>query len=110
MKLKLVKFASALCLGIFGANSAAANEIAPDCSYPGAERIAGIEGTVTLAITVATDGSVRDAQVTQSSGNVELDRVAEVCVKAKWRYKPAMKDGVPVEAKTQARVVWKLPQ
>jgi protein TonB len=106
MRVIFANFAMAGCLLLCSA--ATADESGPDCSYPAAEHKAGIEGTVVLEITVGADGSVRDAQVIQSSGNGELDRVAAVCAKAKWRYKPAMKDGVPVEAHIQARVVWKL--
>jgi TonB family protein len=88
----------------------AAGAQSPDCRYPALERRLGIEGTVTLGLTIGTDGSVKDAQVVKSSGNGELDRVSVNCVKAHWHYKPGMKDGVPIESQTEANMVWKLPE
>jgi protein TonB len=65
----------------------------------------GIEGTTRLQLTVAADGSVKDTEVEQSSGNDELDKAAMNCAKS-WHYKPAMQNGRPVEALTQADVIW----
>lgn len=103
MAVMLIALLASVTVPAYGGETAA-----PDCSYPAAERKAGIEGTVILRITVGVDGSVKDAQIAQSSGNEELDRVAAICAKAHWRYRPAKKNGVPVEAQILASVVWKL--
>jgi TonB family protein len=53
------------------------------------------EGTVTLDLTVASDGSVEDAQILKSSGSAQLDAAALTGV-GNWRYKPVYRNGAPV--------------
>jgi protein TonB len=71
--------------------------------YPQSARAAGERGDVTLDFVVATDGSVTDITVSQSSRFADLDEAARVCV-AKWRYQP-----VPNEGGWQASVGWRGP-
>jgi protein TonB len=66
------------------------------------------EGTVTVAIHVGTDGSVTNVQVAESSGHDSLDEASIKCISARWHFKPAMENGVPVEGVKQMKVVWKL--
>jgi TonB family protein len=65
------------------------------------------EGTTTLQFHVATDGSVKAPSVSRSSGRADLDTVAISCVSA-WHYKPAVKDGAPVEMPWHADIRWKV--
>jgi protein TonB len=49
---------------------------------------------VVLSVTVGTDGSARNVEVTHSSGHELLDRAALNTVRA-WRFDPATHRGVP---------------
>lgn len=76
--------------------------------YPMRALRAGIEGTVYLRILVGTDGLPISVEVDKSSGNRELDSEAKRHVLKKWRFQPAMRDGVPVEAWGRVPVVFTL--
>ena len=76
--------------------------------YPVAARRAGMEGNVTLRLTVLADGHVGAAQVAVSSGHALLDEAAQAWITGHWIYKPALKDGVPVPAQTTALVTFAL--
>jgi TonB family protein len=65
------------------------------------------EGDVQLAFTVATDGTVKDAAVIKSSGHDLLDQAAAACV-AQWRYRPAMRSGIPVAVSWQTIIRYHL--
>lgn len=74
---------------------------APD--YPESARLAGAEGFVDVAFTVLTDGHVGWARVRRAepSGFFEpaaLDGLRE------WRFRPALRDGEPVECRGQTRL------
>ena len=53
---------------------------------------------------VADDGTVSDAVVDSSSGSREIDTLAIAWVKAHWRYRPALRGGLPVVVTTTAIV------
>lgn len=55
-------------------------------------------GRVLIVVRVGTDGSPVAVDVVQSSGYEILDRAAHDAV-VKWRFRPAMADGRPVESK-----------
>jgi protein TonB len=76
--------------------------------YPPLSRTLNEEGSVRLLITINEKGLVSVAQVLHSSGFPRLDEAAVSWVKAHWRYQPAIKDGKPVPAKTNATVTFKL--
>jgi protein TonB len=71
---------------------------APPPTYPRDALREGITGTVTLQVLVDVDGRPLDVQVARSSGNRSLDRVAREQVLKRWRFRPAMQDGHPVQA------------
>jgi len=54
-----------------------------------------IEGVVTLSLTVTVDGTVRDVKVVKGLG-YGLDESAVETVSG-WKFKPALKDGQPIE-------------
>ena len=54
----------------------------------------GEQGTVTLRLTIGTDGGVLTAEVAKSSGSPRLDRAALARIET-WHFKPAMRDGKP---------------
>jgi periplasmic protein TonB len=66
--------------------------------YPRRALRAGIEGTVHLRILVGRNGVPLEVEVARGSGNRELDSEARRHVLNKWRFQPAMQDGIAVEA------------
>ena len=66
------------------------------------------EGRVQLAITVAADGTCKDAQVVTSSGKTRLDEASVNLCKRKFRWTPATQAGNPIEAKVNMNVTWQL--
>jgi TonB family protein len=75
--------------------------------YPPRARERKETGVTSLVFTVTTAGTVRDINVTASSGYGDLDDAAVACA-AKWQYRPAMKGGAPVDVSTEATVQWSL--
>ena len=65
--------------------------------------VEGAEGTVSLRALISADGSVRSVEVTASSGSSVLDRAAGDAVRA-WRFYPATRDGVPIDAVAILRI------
>ena len=74
--------------------------------YSEEARKAKLQGTVTLYITVDTNGRTSDIRVLKSLG-LGLDEMALDAVK-QWKYKPAMKNGQPVEYNTTVQVTFRL--
>lgn len=72
--------------------------------YPPISRRLGHQGRVTLQLTVGPDGRVVRAEIVKSSGWSELDQQARDWVVAHWRYKPALRGGVPVASTAMAAV------
>jgi protein TonB len=65
--------------------------------YPPAEQRAGNEGVVTLRVLIGVDGRVREVERITSPSEA-FWRVTEQRARAKWRFKPATRDGVPYES------------
>jgi TonB family protein len=71
----------------------------PAPMYPVGSRQRAEEGTVTLHVLVAIDGSVKRIEIAESSGFDDLDRSAVDTVRSRWRFVPAERnDGRPVES------------
>jgi TonB family protein len=71
----------------------------PAPMYPARSRQRAEQGTVTLHVLVAIDGSVERIEIAQSSGFDDLDRSALDTVRKRWRFVPAKRsDGHPVES------------
>jgi protein TonB len=66
------------------------------------------EGTTTVNIHIAADGSVTGADIAESSGHDSLDQAAIKCITQNWHYRPAMENGQPVAITAKARIVWRL--
>ncbi|MDQ7827627.1 MAG: energy transducer TonB [Armatimonadota bacterium] len=56
-----------------------------------------VRGRLRVRLLVRTDGSVGQAVVVVPSGDPALDRVAVEGLR-RWRFAPARRDGVPIEA------------
>lgn len=70
----------------------------PAPSYPSASLRAQEQGTVLLEVLVDVDGRPIDVKISRSSGYRALDAAARRQVLANWRFRPAMRNGVAVQA------------
>ncbi len=70
----------------------------PDPIYPKAALDQGLEGAVTLTVTVGPNGEVQDVTVSSSSGHASLDQAAVRAVK-RWTFTPGMQKGKPAAGK-----------
>ena len=87
------------------AQLAEASTIGPSLLSRSEPEPAGIQAKVELAVTIGTDGIARDMQVIQSP-NPALNQRAIECV-AKWRFRPAMRNGQAVTAFASVEVAFK---
>lgn len=71
---------------------------APAPTYPRAAQRMGVEGTVLLQVLVDVDGRPLQVDIRRSSGDRRLDAAARDQVLARWRFRPALRDGHPVQA------------
>ena len=72
-------------------------------AYPDAVRATGIEGTVEVALTVLRDGRVGWVRVVRSAPEGYFESAAVEGVR-RWCFKPARRDGEPVECRLTTRV------
>jgi protein TonB len=73
-------------------------ETNPAPAYPRDALIDGDTGTVLLQVLVSVDGRPIEVTIARSSGHRVLDVAARRQVMAKWRFRPAMRNGRPVQA------------
>lgn len=71
---------------------------APSPPYPRLAIQRGLEGVVLLRILVDTDGRPLEVAIEQGSGHAVLDREALRHVQRHWTFRPALRDGQPVQA------------
>ena len=76
--------------------------------YPAASERAEEEGVVMVRVRIGTDGRVLAAELKASSGHIRLDEAAVAHAKRAWRFKPATRDGVPVESWREVPVRFEL--
>lgn len=81
----------------------------PQPNYPTAALRRGMEGVVTLLVTVDADGKVTRVRVLESSGHGLLDRAAQDGVR-KWRFTPATENGVAVPGAARVPIRFRLQQ
>jgi protein TonB len=74
-------------------------------NYPPIAKAARIQGTVVLAATIGKRGTIQDLKVV--SGPAMLQQSALDAVR-RWRYRPTVLDGVPVDVDTTISVVFTL--
>jgi len=89
-------------LGNWAGNPLAEGDVLPivriDPQWPREALIEGIEGYVVVEVTIGADGSVKDVRVIQSEPKRMFDRNVIRAV-LKWKFKPRIINGVPVERK-----------
>jgi TonB family protein len=78
-----------------------------DAEYPAQARAERRSGTVTLLVTIETDGSVGDAAV-ELSAAADLDQAALAAVR-QWRFRPALRAGSAVRARVRIPFEFALP-
>jgi TonB family protein len=78
----------------------------PEPEYSEPARKKKINGVVVLSITVAADGTTRDIKVKKGLG-YGLDEKAVEAV-SRWKFKPALKDGEPIEKEIAVEVNFRL--
>ncbi|GAB3386430.1 energy transducer TonB [Lysobacter fragariae] len=81
---------------------------APPPAYPLDAMRRGVTGEVLLRVLVDVDGSPISVQIERSSGNRTLDNAAKRQVESKWRFKPAVQDGQPIQAIGMVPIIFKL--
>ncbi|MDQ4420113.1 energy transducer TonB [Sphingobium sp. DEHP117] len=71
----------------------------------------GRQGTTSLRLAVAKDGSVKGCLILESSGHVDLDAASCERMIRRARFKPANdQNGAPIDSTYDMRFVWKIPQ
>jgi len=75
--------------------------------YPQAAKAAGIQGTVILHAIIGMDGTPLSLRVMNGDIDPELTRSAVEAV-SKWRYRPTLLNGEPIEVDTTIMVNFKL--
>ncbi len=89
-----------------GAVSAPVPVYQPEPPYSEEARRAKYQGTVVLAIVIDSEGNVADVRVTKPLG-LGLDENAVKTVST-WKFKPAMRNGVPVPVRLSLEVTFRL--
>lgn len=82
---------------------------APPPDYPSAALRAGASGDVVLRIEVRADGRAGEVSVVSGSSNRALDRAAVRAVR-RWRFEPALRDGVAVPGTVQQTIRFDAPR
>ena len=73
--------------------------------YPMYAIRAHIEGQSVACFLIEPDGSVKNVNIIETSGNPDLDLATISCV-SKFRYKPATSDGQPIEFPWTLGISW----
>jgi len=79
----------------------------PHPPYPIIARKKGLQGTLTLLVSVNHDGTVKRVSVKKSSGHKILDKVSKETIK-KWIFIPAKNMGLAVESNLQVPITFVL--
>ena len=80
------------------------HKVPPD--YTEAARSRGLEGTVVLFVEIWPDGAAHNIRIVRSL-DPGLDQKAIEAV-SRWKFRPAMKDGVPVKVAAQVEVNFRM--
>lgn len=79
----------------------------PIPGYPPAARRRGIEGKVVLDVLVSAEGQALSVEIARSSGSPLLDEAACDTI-SRWRFRPAMREKVAVQARATVPVQFSL--
>ena len=81
----------------------------PDPEYPAASQARGEQGVVTVLLRITPGGSVEEVEVVRSSGYAALDEAAKRAVQ-RWRFRPAMRDGLAIPGSIRTAIHFRLRQ
>ena len=73
----------------------------PEPVYPKHALDRGLEGTVTLLVTVGASGAIEKVEVASGSGHALLDQAAVRAVQKGWQFTPGMAKGKPAGGKVK---------
>ncbi|CAA9223151.1 MAG: hypothetical protein AVDCRST_MAG08-710 [uncultured Acetobacteraceae bacterium] len=79
----------------------------PEPEYPLPNRERGDQGVVTVLLRISEAGEVMGVEVVATSGYPALDDSARRAVQ-RWRFRPAMRDGVPVAGSIRTAIHFRL--
>lgn len=65
--------------------------------YPPSERREGLEGAVTVRVLIGTDGRVKSVERVRSASDAFWEATRRQAL-ARWKFRPATRDGVPYES------------
>jgi protein TonB len=77
--------------------------------YPELSRQRGEQGVVGVVISISETGQITAVEVAQSSGYPALDMAAKRAAE-RWRFRPAMRDGVPIPGSVRTAIHFRLQQ
>lgn len=85
----------------------ALTKISQQIRYPEMDKQQGIQGRVLLNLVISKTGAIKSVQIMESTGSATLDAQAVVAAQ-ELTFKPAMKDGQPVESEMKLPFKFKL--
>lgn len=78
--------------------------------YPPASRRLQEEGRVVVSVHVTAAGEVSEVRLDKSSGYARLDKAVMEAARKSWRFLPATRGGVPVDAWFECPVIFRLDE
>lgn len=78
--------------------------------YPAAAIRAEQQGSVRIRFVVGADGRASACEVAESSGSAALDSASCQLTIRRFRFRPATRDGVPVQSLATRLITWRLPE
>ncbi len=82
-------------------------EVSED-DYPPSSLRAEEEGVTGVSVTIDTNGRVSACSVTTSSNFPKLDERTCKIAQSRWRFKPALQNGTPVQDTISKRIRWQI--
>jgi periplasmic protein TonB len=79
-----------------------------DEDYPAAALRAEEEGVTKVRVTIGLNGRVSACEVVTSSGFPRLDEKTCKIAQTRWRSKPALRDGTPIESTVVKAIRWQI--
>jgi protein TonB len=81
----------------------------PEPEYPAMSQARGEQGVVAVLLRISETGQVQEVEVVTSSGYRALDEAAKRAV-ARWRFRPAVRNGEPVPGTLRTSIHFRLRQ